>query len=174
MLAASGLAFLALALTACGSGTAIPTVPSLPGSASGSSLSQAQELQLAGQCIRQHGIPGFPDPAPDSSGTPTIDKQALLAAPSAVVTQALAACRTALDRAGLQVGHVHDARSAPSPQQLQALLAYARCIRAHGVPDFPDPDPASGQISLPPGLSKLSPEFVAAQQACRSTLPGGS
>ena len=170
----SGVAFPALALTACGSGTAAPTVPSLPGSASGSSLSQAQQLQLAGQCIRQHGIPGFPDPAPDSSGAPTINKQALLTAPSAVVTQALAACRTALDRAGLQLGHVHDPHSAPSPQQLQALLAYARCIRAHGEPNFPDPDPSNGQISLPPGVSKLSAGFVAAQQACHSKLPGGS
>jgi hypothetical protein len=56
-----------------------------------------------------------------------------------------------------------------------ALLAYARCMRAHGVSNFPDPS-AGGRIAISgdgdpnPGL----PTFRAASRACRALLPGGS
>jgi hypothetical protein len=167
-----------LALAACGSGSPSPTVPSLAGSSSGGSLTHLQALHLAGQCLRQHGIPNFPDPTVDATGAATIDKQALTGVPKALVSSALTQCRAALDRAGFHLGSQRQACtspthscSAPSPKQLQALVAYARCIRAHGIPTFPDPDPTTGALSLPPGLTKLSPVFVAAQHACRSKLP---
>ena len=48
-------------------------------------------------------------------------------------------------------------------------------MRAHGIPDFPDPN-SDGQIQLEahPGsdLDFNSPKFQAAQQACRSLEPG--
>ncbi|HUB75527.1 MAG TPA: hypothetical protein VL977_00655 [Solirubrobacteraceae bacterium] len=47
-------------------------------------------------------------------------------------------------------------------------IAFASCMRAHGVPGFPDPT-ATG-AALPPaartGLDKRSPTFQAAQRAC--------
>ena len=59
-------------------------------------------------------------------------------------------------------------------------LAYTRCIRSHGVGDFPDPTtPAGGgvafQINAGPGgdLNANNPTFRAANQACRALLPGG-
>jgi hypothetical protein len=59
-------------------------------------------------------------------------------------------------------------------------LAYARCMRSHHVSDFPDPTPIPGggvgfQISAGPGsdLNHDNPKFEAADQACRSLLPGG-
>ena len=57
-----------------------------------------------------------------------------------------------------------------------AAFQYARCIRAHGVPSFPDPQvttgPGSGSIrqAVPPSAG-LSPKFAAAQKACRGILP---
>lgn len=45
------------------------------------------------------------------------------------------------------------------------LLAYARCIRAHGVPDFPDPS-ATGGLVIPNSINPQSPAFESAQQAC--------
>jgi len=51
---------------------------------------------------------------------------------------------------------------------LQARLALARCIRAHGVPNFPDPNPTTGDVTPPPGLSKNSPSILAAIRACPS------
>lgn len=45
------------------------------------------------------------------------------------------------------------------------LLKYAECVRAHGVPRFPDPK-ASGGLVIPNGINTESPAFAAAEQAC--------
>lgn len=52
-------------------------------------------------------------------------------------------------------------------------LAMARCMRAHGVPNFPDPG-SRGTIEITPGsgIDPRSPAFQTAQQACRRYLPG--
>ena len=57
-------------------------------------------------------------------------------------------------------------------------VAYARCMRSHGIHDFPDPTPGAGvafQIDAGPGsdLNPNDPRFQVADQACRSLLPGG-
>jgi hypothetical protein len=55
--------------------------------------------------------------------------------------------------------------------QLRAELAYARCMRAHGVTNFPDPN---SQGDFPPfrtGVSKQASE--ATQRACQHLLPAG-
>jgi hypothetical protein len=47
-------------------------------------------------------------------------------------------------------------------------------MRSHGEPNFPDPKTGRGgtfQISIPPGIDPNSPQFQAAQQACRSVSP---
>ncbi|MGO9976164.1 MAG: hypothetical protein ACLP01_25850 [Solirubrobacteraceae bacterium] len=46
-------------------------------------------------------------------------------------------------------------------------VRYADCMRANGVPNFPDPSEGSG---IPLGTS---PAFEAAQKACRHLLPDG-
>jgi hypothetical protein len=52
-----------------------------------------------------------------------------------------------------------------------AALAFSRCMRAHGVPDFPDPD-AQGSFPLfSTGVSKVT--SVAANDVCRHLLPSG-
>jgi hypothetical protein len=55
-----------------------------------------------------------------------------------------------------------------------SFLKFSECMRANGVPNFPDP-PASGGIQLPPGsgLNARSPAFQQASQSCRKDLPGG-
>jgi hypothetical protein len=49
------------------------------------------------------------------------------------------------------------------------LLAFSSCIRAHGVPGFPDPQPGGGfaRSALNP-IDLNSPQFRAAEKACRS------
>lgn len=53
-------------------------------------------------------------------------------------------------------------------------LAYSRCMRRNGVPDFPDPT-SSGtiQLAVGNGLDPGSPLFQAAQKACFARQPGG-
>ena len=68
----------------------------------------------------------------------------------------------------------NDSASSGSSTQLEGMLAFARCMRAHGVQNFPDPD---SQGSFPPltqqalGVSKQT--SLTAQQACKDLLPGG-
>jgi hypothetical protein len=53
-------------------------------------------------------------------------------------------------------------------------LAFAECMRANGVPDFPDPGGGgAAEFSLPAGVDPTSPAFRAAQAKCRKLLPGG-
>jgi hypothetical protein len=59
--------------------------------------------------------------------------------------------------------------------------AYARCMRGHGIPDFPDPTPGSHggggfDITAGPGsdLNQNLPKYQAANRACEALLPGGS
>jgi hypothetical protein len=46
------------------------------------------------------------------------------------------------------------------------LLNLARCMRAHGVSNFPDPSRGHG-LTIGPGINPQSPAFQAAQQACK-------
>jgi hypothetical protein len=57
-----------------------------------------------------------------------------------------------------------------------ALLAYSRCMRSHGVANFPDPKQVGGGIQFDgsaTGVNPQSPLFVSAQRSCRHLLPGG-
>ncbi len=53
------------------------------------------------------------------------------------------------------------------------MVAYAHCMRSHGVSNFPDPM-AGGQVALPTGLDPHSPQYEKAAGACRSIAPNGA
>ena len=64
---------------------------------------------------------------------------------------------------------------ATGPSGLQAQeLAYSTCMRANGVPDFPDPRPGGGwNVQTSSGIDLTSPLFEKAQAKCQKLLPGG-
>jgi len=62
--------------------------------------------------------------------------------------------------------------SAPDDVASQAL-AFARCMRANGVPNFPDPAPGRGFLFSASGLNLGAPAVKAAQAKCRRLLPAG-
>ena len=62
-------------------------------------------------------------------------------------------------------------QTVPVAGQEQALK-YAQCMRAHGLPDFPDPD-AQGRLRGTGHEQQGDPRYRAAFEACRSKLPGG-
>lgn len=57
-------------------------------------------------------------------------------------------------------------------------VAYSECMRAHGVPNFPEPKISSNgnehkvAIRVTPAITG-NPQFKPAQQACSKLLPGG-
>lgn len=163
----TGLAGLVLLLAGCGSART-PGVATAGGATRGASASAsasadpvARERQFAA-CMRQHGV-DMPDPAPG-------DKNITL--PGGDHTKnsaAVQACQHLLG--GKQGGR-------PDANQLAKLRTYARCMRSHGVTDFPDPDPANGSFTLPKhatgDLDPHSPTFQQAQRSCTSTVKGSS
>lgn len=60
------------------------------------------------------------------------------------------------------------------------LLAYSRCMRSHGVTNFPDPNSQgviegqSSSASGGSGMNPNSPTYRAAQQTCQKYASGGS
>jgi hypothetical protein len=116
------------------------------------------------QCMRAHGVPGFPDP---SQGGATELSKSTVNSPQ--FQSASQACQSLVPGGAPQGG------GSPSPQMQSRFLSFARCMRAHGVPDFPDPTFSGSGVSVPlPNGASNSPQFHSATQACRSLLPSGT
>jgi hypothetical protein len=91
-----------------------------------------------------------------------IRTQTLIASATAAITLAttLAACGSSSPNSG--------GRTNPSQAQAQqATLSFARCMRTHGVSNFPD----SLDYRNIPGINQSSPAFRAAQTGCAHLLP---
>jgi hypothetical protein len=138
------------------------------GDSSSTSSAYAKALAYA-QCIRAHGIPDYPDP--NSKGQFVAQNGSNLPHVSSGVADAVArACQK------LQPP------SMPGPQGQQGGntsqgLRFTACMRSHGEPNFPDPNP-NGSFTLPPGMNAESPQFQNAAEHCQSLRPmnpsGGS
>ncbi len=149
----------ALLVSACGEG------PKPTGVASHDS-----QFALA-QCMRAHGVPNFPDPTKGPGGQ---GFSVTMSPGSSVVTiDGIGFGGPAFDAADRSCHFLGGGGSPPAitEAQKQALVAKAQCIRAHGVPNFPDPLIGPGGhgigIRLPPGLNTGSPAFKGAANACQ-------
>lgn len=165
---AGALAALGLLIAACSSGSGSPGVASLSPSSGGSgSQAPGKADPIAySQCMRAHGVKDFPDP--DAQGRIQIRAQqgSDMAPDSPVFKAAQQACKSLAPTQSAQ----------QQQQQRDAMLKYAQCMRSHGIKDFPDPNSQGGLlISAAPGgdLDPNSPQFKAAQEACKSYAPGG-
>ncbi len=70
------------------------------------------------------------------------------------------------------VGSTTTTRPSPAAESASSdALRYSKCIRAHGVSNFPDPAPSGGFHV--PGSVKGEPQFQSAAQACQPDAPGG-
>jgi hypothetical protein len=73
-------------------------------------------------------------------------------------------------------GEIHSeaAIAGPSgPEAQKKMVAFAQCMRSHGVPDFPEP--TEGKLIIKgtskSGLNPGSPQFQSAMKACHSLAP---
>jgi hypothetical protein len=84
-----------------------------------------------------------------------------------------AACSSSPSSAG-SGGSPNAAGAASSPSaSVSPALAFARCVRTHGVPDWPDPDSSGREPASSKQIAASSPRFPAAQTACVHLLPNG-
>ena len=119
---------------------------------------RAQAVRFA-QCIRDNGVPDFPDP--DASGRfsgSVHDKD------DPALRAALEKCRD------LAPGGEHE--NFGDPAFVAQALQYAQCMRDNASPDFPDPD-SDGRFRGIAHERQGDPTFDAAAQKCRQKLPGG-
>jgi len=151
---------LALAVAGCG-------LPHLGGSGT-STGAKTGRLAFAA-CMRAHGISDYPDPTGNATSFTQVNGQVTingvaLKETEAQVQSARQACATAT---GAGAGN-----TPPNPQSKSAALAYARCMRSHGVPNFPDPTFNNGGIQFADhgGYDPNSQTFHAADAACQSAL----
>jgi hypothetical protein len=155
------LALAALPLAGCG-GSNDPK-----DSSSGRDTRYDQALKFS-QCMRSHGLAGFPDPVQQSGGgiSLSIKEGSGIDPGSPKFKAAEAACRKFAPRRGT-------GKPMTAAEQ-QRFLAYSQCMRTHGLPQFPDPKFSGGgvQLRLPQGLGPDSPSLKAAENACRSLQPG--
>lgn len=165
-----GAAGVALLLTACGANT--ENQPS-NGAKGVSATTFAADAFKHAECMRKHGVPGFPNP--QVINTPTEHQirqelpQGVAEAPDFKVAEA--ACKGLIPAP--QNGGPGNARE--QRNHVQVLLAFARCLRSHGVQDFPDPN-AQGQLTLTmvhaAGVDLQAPSVLTAAKACVGTTHG--
>jgi hypothetical protein len=126
----------------------------------GATPADEQEAARAyAQCIRDNGVPDFPDPDPDGQlRGPAHEQQN---APKFQAAQEK--CRD------LAPGGEHQ-RS--DPATVEQMRQFSQCMRDNGLPDFPDPDP-DGRLRGVGHEQQNNPTYRAAMEKCRQQLPGG-
>ncbi len=153
-LAAGALAVAGLLAAGCSSGPAPVASPVAGAGNGGTGLNPVQgSKSLYISCLATHGVP-------------VSDRGVNRNSPQ--LRRAEQACRSLLPK--------------PSGnEQLTAkdqadYLKAVQCMRAHGVPDFPDPVFTGGGVhfpSPPAGLDTHSPQVLRAETICRRLIPAG-
>ncbi|HSC03263.1 MAG TPA: hypothetical protein VLC49_08090 [Solirubrobacteraceae bacterium] len=150
-------------LAACGS-TGQPS-GTATGAANGVSGDKTSDFEFA-QCMRTHGVTNFPDPTAGGG----IQLPTNLNPESPAFRSARLACKQFLPNKG--------APPATSAADRAAALTLARCMRSHGVPQFPDPaftPPRNTQrvlvlrgmvFAIPASVDPKAPAFQHAARAC--------
>jgi hypothetical protein len=135
-----------------GAGSATSTTSPGGGDSTQADLARAR-------CLRQHGI-DMPDPKVDTNGRTEWQLPEGVNPDDPKVKAAQQACRQYRANGG-------QARR-PSPQQQQEMVAFARCLRRHGI-NLPDPTP-EGTVDMR-GVNPDDPKFKAAERACPGFRP---
>jgi hypothetical protein len=148
-LLAALLAGIALLAAACGGGSA--------GSAGSSPYAKALAYT---QCMRSNGVANYPDP--NAQGQILFPPNDGLDYGSPQFTHAIKTC-------GKWRGTPMTAQQVQ--QALSHFLKYDACMRSHGITDQPDAITAFGGVMQGYPSDANSPQYAAAQQACRSLEP---
>jgi len=157
LLACGAVLAAAALLAGCGSGG---SAHGAAGTAPAGSSTPDDETMAIVTCYRTHGDPSFPDPVYD----PGDGRWHFAVSPGSAPASTQQACQ-----------HLFPSGNAspPVPQaRFQQLVRLAACLRQHGVPNWPDPDP-DGSFPLPPSLLTKSPSWAQATKACSRLMPSG-
>jgi hypothetical protein len=136
------VALVALLAAGCGGGSSSPGVASVTSSTTTATTPAAQNGLVAfSRCMRSNGLPTFPDPQAFTGGNAKLTVHQLGNGPH--VQAAMNACGHLLPTHG----STPQQTAQQERTQIADELSFARCMRSHGVPGFPDPT-AQGQLSV--------------------------
>jgi hypothetical protein len=145
-------------LAACSGGSPSPSAAS--GGPSGSS---AEALKFS-QCMRAHGIAGYPDPVPAPGGGYSIHVRS---SPGSDLNRHSPQFQAAQDacKKYTPFGNLTAAQKVAANAK---ALKYSQCMRSHGITSYPDPN-GQGTIVVDAsrGIDPTSPQFENAQKACQ-------
>jgi hypothetical protein len=165
------LAPITLLVAACGSSSHNP-----PGASSSSGHpTPAQARQAAvrfASCVRSHGVSNFPDStAPGGGPKWNFDNIPGVNPSSPAFQAAYTACKHVLPGGG-----PNPALQAQRQRQERAgLLAFAQCMRRHGLTRFPDPNSQgelTPQMATAARIDVHAPSFAADAKACAPASHG--
>jgi hypothetical protein len=116
----------------------------------------ADRMLVWAKCMRDHGVE-MADPDPD--GNVGLADPRSKVNPS--VQKAIEACQPVRPP-----GELQPLPTLP-PEQIEGARRYAKCMRDHGVPEFPDPD-EGGLFTrdMDPSIDQAGPTFQGAFRAC--------
>jgi hypothetical protein len=162
-----------LAIAGCGSSNHDNTTAGGNTKSFNNLVSDAQRYTA---CMRIHGVPSFPAPhvVINTPGKQAIGIRPLpqSIASSPQFKAAREACKGIMP--GPENGSPKEA-SEHERARARYMLAFARCLRSHGVQGFPDPT-AQGQLTLEmvraAGVDLQAPAFLTAGQACVGVTHG--
>jgi hypothetical protein len=162
-------ALAALAVAGCG-GSNPPTTNTTAQSSNQGNGADAAYRYAA--CMRQHGVPDFPDPkVTQHDGGTSI---AMMVPKNDAAAPAFKTAQK--DCQGILPPPQSPAQQAQLERERgQVLLAFARCLRSHGLPKFPDPN-SQGQLSLQTvqaaGVDLHAPGVLTAARECVGVTHG--
>jgi len=107
------------------------------------------------ECMRGNGVPNFPDPDPSGEYNFGVDVT------PRVFTQAIDACKDLQPPGSLSAER--------TPEQQEASLQFAQCIRENGVKDFPDPANGEPLVDTTKIPSTDTPEGMTILNAAMAT-----
>jgi hypothetical protein len=165
----AGLAALALLVAGCGGGSKSPSAAGSEGGGSSESASPASQGVAYGACMREHGVPDFPDPKVSTNGSEV--RVAVGVTPAITgnphFKSAQQACRKLLPGGG--PGSSSGPRLSTAEQA--QVLQFVACVRKHGEPSLPDPTFSGGGVHLPGSVDTHTSAFKSAELACKSLIP---
>jgi hypothetical protein len=159
---------LSVAVVAVAAGAVILALTAFDSSGSETAASDTEQAMLDfAQCMRDNGVPSFPDPVARPDGSFGFERPR--GVPDTVLEGALASCQSELQAIGGGSGSGQD-----DTDVQDGLLKLSRCMRENGIPEFPDPKPGSDLISGLHGLFSdfdlESPRVARALERCQAVL----
>jgi hypothetical protein len=162
--AAGALAIAGLLAAGCSSGP-VPAASHPAGVSAGGTGSNTKTLYIS--CLQAHGV-HIPDPVAGNNGG-----AASAARGGSGVNRNSPQFRRA-ERACVSLRPRGTEAVITTQEQVDYLRA-AQCMRAHGVPEFPDPVFSDGGVNfpVPSGVNTHSPQVQRAVATCRRLIPQG-